>query len=342
MLWGLWHWLKSFFQRLFGTSPHPFSQRGGSRTASPQLMGGAGGANSTLTDADYEVLFVQLLEGVSEGWSRGQVSGFLIGKRIAEAELVRWLPRFGERLLEAPEQHQELARRMVWLGQLRGGELGDVSQRIGRQLQQAQVSPSSESTTRDDDRSNNIWYGDVIEADFVGDGLTLPADTTAEVAASTTEEIPEAQAVSAESPDLAEQISQPSATEITPPQQAIVEASSNQLDRATAAITEEEEVAEIPGDASVSVSADADLVEPVAEVPVTATSATPQIVAPAINRLDTEAEEITTEEIVESPAKDASASVSADADLVEPVAEVPVTATSATPQIVAPAINRLD
>ncbi|MFB2921550.1 CHAT domain-containing protein, partial [Aerosakkonema funiforme] len=75
----------------------------------------------------------------------------------------------------------------------------------------------------------------------------------------------------------------------------------------------------------------------------TAISPTPQIVESAIQPLDTESEETTIEEIIESRAKESSVSESADADLVEePVSSVPTTAISATPQIVESAINRLE
>jgi len=113
-------------------------------------------------------LFSELLEGVNEGWSRGRVSGFLIGKRITETQLAAWLRPFGERLLATPEQHQELVRRIVLLGELRGGELGQVAGEIGRQIS-ALIPPPPVSPISTD----NVWRGEVIEAEFVGDGLSV-------------------------------------------------------------------------------------------------------------------------------------------------------------------------
>ncbi|WP_242723637.1 hypothetical protein [Microcoleus vaginatus] len=43
---------------------------------------------------------MELLEGVNEGWGRGDVARFLIAKRIKNGELAAWLGRFGDRLLE--------------------------------------------------------------------------------------------------------------------------------------------------------------------------------------------------------------------------------------------------
>ncbi|HEY9671652.1 MAG TPA: hypothetical protein V6D11_09430 [Waterburya sp.] len=58
----------------------------------------------------------------------------MIAKRIDEAELVLWLQRFGRMLQESPERHQELARRMVQLGQVGSGEWVNVAGEIGRQV----------------------------------------------------------------------------------------------------------------------------------------------------------------------------------------------------------------
>jgi CHAT domain-containing protein/Flp pilus assembly protein TadD len=103
------------------------------------------------------VIFSELLEGVNQGWSRGNVVGFLIGKRIDDAELIAWLHRFAENLQATPEQHQELAQRMVLLGEVYGKELGKVAGEIGKRLQ-AQVP-----------QLDDVASGEVIEADFTTD-----------------------------------------------------------------------------------------------------------------------------------------------------------------------------
>ncbi|ARV58222.1 hypothetical protein BZZ01_05865 [Nostocales cyanobacterium HT-58-2] len=124
MLKRLWQWLKRFFQGLFG-SKHPSPQPGEQRKVEPPKQ---------RTDAEYEALFLELLTRVNEGWSRGRVKGFLDANKITEAGLVEWLRRFGERLLASSAPNDELASRMVQLGELDVGEVGDVARDIGMRL----------------------------------------------------------------------------------------------------------------------------------------------------------------------------------------------------------------
>jgi CHAT domain-containing protein/Tfp pilus assembly protein PilF len=110
-----------FFQRWFGHNPQPQSV-----APSPK--------NHGLSDGEYESLFMQLLDGVHQGWSRGKIKGFLVAKGTTEAEFVAWLRGFGKRLLESSEPNQELARCMVQLGEVGCGEVGEIAQDFGNQL----------------------------------------------------------------------------------------------------------------------------------------------------------------------------------------------------------------
>jgi len=83
---------------------------------------------------EYEQKFMELLEGVEQGWSRGTIQGFLIASNIKDAELANWLQEFGERLLVFPETNLELGRRMVRLGAANCGRISEVAGNIGRQL----------------------------------------------------------------------------------------------------------------------------------------------------------------------------------------------------------------
>lgn len=159
MLDKIWQFIKQLIQRLFKTKPsHPPAQQ---KPLPP-----------TLTDAEYEAKFMELLEGVNQGWSRGDVAGFLIAKRLKDAELAAWLRRFGARLLEgdrgdvataeAVESLQELAQRLLLLSRIRDGELGSVAREISREILARFPMPIVE----DDGRNGNV-----IEAVFVGDGL---------------------------------------------------------------------------------------------------------------------------------------------------------------------------
>lgn len=89
-----------------------------------------------LDDADYECLFMQLLEGVAHGWEQTRVLRFLaaLESRPIEAEWVAWLGRFGERLLATPMPNHQLAEQMISLGEVGCGNLGEVAQEIGKQL----------------------------------------------------------------------------------------------------------------------------------------------------------------------------------------------------------------
>ncbi len=74
-----------------------------------------------LSDTEYEAIFLQLLEEVNQGFSRGKIKAFFIIKNLKESDLVPWLRRFGERLLatdEASESHKELGQRLLLLGNL--------------------------------------------------------------------------------------------------------------------------------------------------------------------------------------------------------------------------------
>ncbi|MEG4504315.1 tetratricopeptide repeat protein [Microcoleus sp. F6_B4] len=160
MLNKILQFFKRLFQRIFGTPipPTPPSENTAIRP--------------TLTDAEYESKFMEILEGVNAGWSRGDVAGFLIAKRLKDGELAAWLRRFGQRLLEgehdgtaaadAVSSLQELAQRLVLLGRIGSGELSEVARQIGREILTRFPLPEVEEEDA---------KGRVIEAVFVGNGL---------------------------------------------------------------------------------------------------------------------------------------------------------------------------
>ncbi|AFY31879.1 hypothetical protein [Calothrix sp. PCC 7507] len=119
-------WLKSFFQRLFGGKPNASQvKRDVQREPAPPL-----------SDTDLEFLFNELLEGVHQVRGQAWAQKWLhnIEHRISTERWVEWLRRLGERLLASPAPNNELAARLVQLGDLGVGEVGDTAYEIGMQL----------------------------------------------------------------------------------------------------------------------------------------------------------------------------------------------------------------
>jgi tetratricopeptide (TPR) repeat protein len=133
MLKGIWQWLKGLFQRLFGTSPQASTNR---RERQTEVE-----APPPLADSDYEYLFRQLLEGVAHGWQQDRVLRWFetLKGRTTETEWIAWLRRFGERVLASPAPNNELATRLVQVGEMTQSlpslaTIGEVAYDIGRQL----------------------------------------------------------------------------------------------------------------------------------------------------------------------------------------------------------------
>ena len=126
MLQRLIQWLKKFFQRLFGAKPTPAKAGGYVQKEVPP----------PLNDTDLEFLFMELLEGVHQARGQAWAQKWLynIEHRISPERWVEWLEKFGGRLLAASTPNNEVASRMVLLGELGVGEVGDVAYNIGMQL----------------------------------------------------------------------------------------------------------------------------------------------------------------------------------------------------------------
>ncbi|QMS88265.1 tetratricopeptide repeat protein [Nostoc edaphicum CCNP1411] len=145
MLKQLWQWLKRSFQRLFGNKQTP-PLKEQTKVEPPKQ----------LTDAEYELLFLQLLTEINDGLSRGGAKGFLVAKRINETRLVEWLQGFGEGLLASSIPNDELATRMVRLGKLSIGEVSIVAYDIGRRLGGGTNHKGAEDTREEEKREEAI------------------------------------------------------------------------------------------------------------------------------------------------------------------------------------------
>ncbi|MHC5856448.1 hypothetical protein [Nostoc sp.] len=126
MLKRLFQWFKKLFQSLFG----------GKQTASKSRGNVEKEPAPPLSDTDLEFLFNELLQGVhqarGEAWARKWLHN--IEHRIPTEDWVEWLGRFGDRLLASPTPNNEMAARLVQLGELDIPEIGDVAYSIGMQL----------------------------------------------------------------------------------------------------------------------------------------------------------------------------------------------------------------
>ncbi|MEG5140509.1 MULTISPECIES: CHAT domain-containing protein [unclassified Microcoleus] len=116
---------------------------------------------------EYEQKFMELLEGVEQGWSRGTIQGFLIASNIKDAEWENWLQEFGERLLVSPETNLELGRRMVRLGAANCGRISEVAGKIGRQLL------AGESLNRKDAEGRSEIRENIVTRLLDGEGLSV-------------------------------------------------------------------------------------------------------------------------------------------------------------------------
>lgn len=89
-----------------------------------------------LTNADLEFLFTQLLEGVYQARGQQWALKYIqrMENRISVERWIDWLLDFGERLLISPAPNIQLAERMVLLGELGIGTIGDLSYDIGLRL----------------------------------------------------------------------------------------------------------------------------------------------------------------------------------------------------------------
>jgi tetratricopeptide (TPR) repeat protein len=96
----------------------------------------------SLTDADYEFLFNQLLEGIAHGWHDHRIAKFFnqLGDRAQQQDWVAWLERLRVKVLTLPIQSKrQLGSMMIRLGELTQStaevnQIGKVANRIGREL----------------------------------------------------------------------------------------------------------------------------------------------------------------------------------------------------------------
>ncbi|WP_414619379.1 hypothetical protein [Calothrix sp. CCY 0018] len=129
MLKRLVQWFKKFFQGLFGKKQHSSVRHSSSHSS-------ASSPPPPLNDTDLEFLFAELLQGVhqarGEAWAQKWLDN--IEHRVPQQRWVEWLRKFGDKLLAAPTPNNELASRLVQLGELGVGEVSNAAYDIGMRL----------------------------------------------------------------------------------------------------------------------------------------------------------------------------------------------------------------
>jgi len=105
----------------------------------------------SLSDTDYEFLFMQLLEGVAHGWQSDRILKFFtkLDERGNKENWLAWLERFEEKLLASATPNQDLGRRMILLSQQMRSlhklrEIGTKAETIGRKLLRTKRSTPSQ------------------------------------------------------------------------------------------------------------------------------------------------------------------------------------------------------
>ena len=127
-------WIKGLWGRLFGN-------QGNSGAISSQEQE----RPTPLDRTGYEFVFMQLLEGVDQGWQTLQVQQYLskLSDRTTEEGWIDWLGEFGDRLLENPLPNHQLASRMLRLGEIELGVIGQKATQVGRSLLQKTFTPET-------------------------------------------------------------------------------------------------------------------------------------------------------------------------------------------------------
>lgn len=156
MLRRLIQWLKKFFERLFGTKQQNTPHKQNSPTSPPP----------PLNDTDLEFLFTELLAGVHQARGQAWAQKWLenIEHRVPQQRWVEWLQKFGDKLLAAPTPNNELASRLVQLGELGVGRVSNVAYDIGmRLLTRNEVEPIWEYAGPDAPIQNTVAQSSLTE-----------------------------------------------------------------------------------------------------------------------------------------------------------------------------------
>lgn len=166
MLRRLFLQLQKFLRRLFDSKQISSSSSNVRQLPAVQLP--------ELTNADLEFLFTQLLEGVHQGRGQGWATRYIqrMENRITNQRWLEWLLSFAERLLNSPAPNHELAYRMVQLGELRIGDIGDLSYDVGMQLLTRNLDELYEPEEEVSEQEDLAYYTSVVPQTSLKEGIS--------------------------------------------------------------------------------------------------------------------------------------------------------------------------
>ncbi|NEO39424.1 MAG: hypothetical protein F6J90_25070 [Moorea sp. SIOASIH] len=89
-----------------------------------------------LEDAQYESIFLRLLEGVSTGWQKAEIEDFFAKQPVSidQSTFQSWLRKFCRQLIKAPQRNVEVAQRMISFGEIGDWQLGKISKEFGEKI----------------------------------------------------------------------------------------------------------------------------------------------------------------------------------------------------------------
>ncbi|MDJ0601930.1 MAG: tetratricopeptide repeat protein [Crocosphaera sp.] len=211
-----WHWIKSFFAQVFGSSS-PILGRG--------LQNQKKSLTQPLSDTDYEFLFSQLLDGVAHGWHEGRILKYFedLGERGKAKLWVAWLERFGEKALSSAAPNLQLAARMMRLGELAQSfqkiePIGQTAYEIGRKLYTREADSAVWEYVGPDTKVTDILTTEIKPPTLEESLGENPPSTPSQPPQQETLTIEELTTRLQQDPELASQLSQQLGIESTDPQ----------------------------------------------------------------------------------------------------------------------------
>ncbi|MBP0030587.1 tetratricopeptide repeat protein [Roseofilum sp. Guam] len=134
----LWQWFKSLLGQIFNPGGKILT---GSSTESDLHQSSSAEVLPRLSEADYEFLFRQLMEGVDQGWPAERVGLFFekLGDRTNSDQWLDWLREYRARLLGGRAAQTQQAAQMMKVGEMvrslpKWQPVGEATYEIGLQL----------------------------------------------------------------------------------------------------------------------------------------------------------------------------------------------------------------